>query len=953
MKTDPFPAYAMHANPGVPKTDGQRESLMDKGPKRRWRLWRIPLEYLLAVLMIIGIFVPIAQAGGYFNGGAIHSLALKEDGTVVWAWGYNAAGQLGDGTQKSSAIPVKTQNLTNVRCIAAGDAHSLALTTDGMLWAWGNNSYGQLGDGTTENRIRPVKIQNLTNILAVVAGSQHNLVLRSDGTVWAWGGNSLGQLGDGTTENRRLPVQVRHLTGVKAISARDSHSLAVKNDGTVWAWGWNDNGQLGNGTAINQVSPIQVQNLTDISAIAAGVSHSLALRSDGTVWAWGQNFYSQLGDGTTVNQMLPVQVQNLTDVTAIATGGYHGLALKGDKTVWAWGINGSGQLGDGTWTNKSTPVQVLNLTGVIAISPGGLHTVVIKSDGTVWAWGANYQGQLGDGTRTNRNIPVSVVGSDGLPLYLRPVVLIPATTTEGAGILQGVIRYSEAPATDLIVNLTSSDPSEVTVPATVTIPAGQASVTFELTVMDDTLLDGTQNIAITAAAAGYPTDSSAIAVNDNETAALTVVMVPTAATEGDGILFEKGTVRVSTAVERDTFVFLTSSDATKLQIPGKIAIPAGQTAAPFDLTIVDNSMIDGTKMVTVTASVPGWASGSAALDVADNETKVLSLTIPAIAPEGRNVVLEGAGKVGISGTLDFDLVIHLSSNDPSEVTVPPTVTIPAGQTSVTFDLTIADDGIVDGLQSVIISAAVEGWISSNANMAVSDRDGLNISPNLAGGGSLSMALRADGTLLSWGCTFIKESDGLITCGAQNAPQFLLNLPNVVSAAGSSKHALAIGGDQTVWTWGANDAGQLGDGTTNSTVIPVQVANLTAITALSGGFQHSLALKNDGTVWDWGANWYGQLGDGTTDSKATPVQVPNLTSITAISAGSEHSLALKGDGAIWAWGYNYEGELGDGTTTDRSVPVKVVNLTDVFYIAAGSYHNLALKSDGTVWAWGAN
>jgi len=126
-----------------------------------------------------------------------------------------------------------------------------------------------------------------------------------------------------------------------------------------------------------------------------------------------------------------------------------------------------------------------------------------------------------------------------------------------------------------------------------------------------------------------------------------------------------------------------------------------------------------------------------------------------------------------------------------------------------------------------------------------------------------------------------------------------------------------------------------------------IASLPVI-QVSGGY-HSLALKSDGTVWAWGDNYYGDLGDGTTTDRNTPVQVSGLTGVTAISGGGQYSLALKSDGTVWAWGDNYHGKLGDGTTTDRYTPVQLMGLTGVTAISGGEDHSLALKSDGTVWA----
>ncbi len=157
---------------------------------------------------------------------------------------------------------------------------------------------------------------------------------------------------------------------------------------------------------------------------------------------------------------------------------------------------------------------------------------------------------------------------------------------------------------------------------------------------------------------------------------------------------------------------------------------------------------------------------------------------------------------------------------------------------------------------------------------------------------------------------------------------------------------------TVWAWGWNGVGQLGDGTTADRHVPTRIAGLTGIVAVSASPYHSLALKGDGTVWAWGWNILGQLGDGTTLDRSAPVQVAGLTGVVAIAAGGLHSLALRGDGTVWGWGYNGYGQLGDGTLTTRLTPAKA-QMAGMTSISAGFLHSLAVREEGTGWAWGHN
>lgn len=201
---------------------------------------------------------------------------------------------------------------------------------------------------------------------------------------------------------------------------------------------------------------------------------------------------------------------------------------------------------------------------------------------------------------------------------------------------------------------------------------------------------------------------------------------------------------------------------------------------------------------------------------------------------------------------------------------------------------------------------------------------------------------------------------------------------VAGAAAAPGSVLAWGSDAK----GQLGDGTVAEGLGVFRTTPKSVVSLSGVVALAGGHGyvglyagyegHSLALKGDGTVWAWGDDSYGQLGDGTPETSgcycsAAPHQVVGLTGVAAITAGSYHSLALRSDGTVWAWGADGTGALGDGTVGDgafgtgsRAVPIQVVDLggsgnvpTNVVALAGGGTHSLALKGDGTVWAWGAN
>lgn len=175
----------------------------------------------------------------------------------------------------------------------------------------------------------------------------------------------------------------------------------------------------------------------------------------------------------------------------------------------------------------------------------------------------------------------------------------------------------------------------------------------------------------------------------------------------------------------------------------------------------------------------------------------------------------------------------------------------------------------------------------------------------------------------------------------------------INVTADSLRSYAVKSDGTVWGWGSglNERGELA-GYPNFVEIPVKIPNVSEITKVVGGMNSfQLALKSDGTVWSWGYNSEGQLGDGTNTYRSKPVMVHNLHDVISISAGSHHSLALKSDGTVWTWGYNAYGILGDGSYVDQYTPVQVKNLSNVVSITGSYEKSKAVKSDGTVWEWG--
>jgi alpha-tubulin suppressor-like RCC1 family protein len=301
-----------------------------------------------------------AITAGYY-----YSCALTSAGKVK-CWGQNTFGELGIGTMgpgTESSTPVDVVALTGMKGLAAGPDgdHTCAITQGGSLKCWGFNGAGQLGDGTTMNQPSPVDCGTLTSgVTAVSTASAHTCALKMGGDLFCWGSNFSGQLGDGSTMNAPMPEMI--LSQTTTMTAFAENTCSVANSGQVSCWGANDQGQLGIGSMTPKHAPNNIFDLTSFSAVAGGQSHVCALTVGGGVKCWGDDGYGQLGDGGNTSQTQTVNVVGLsTGVVGIAAGGFHTCAIMATGGVKCWGDNQIGELGDGTTNSSSVPVDVAGL----------------------------------------------------------------------------------------------------------------------------------------------------------------------------------------------------------------------------------------------------------------------------------------------------------------------------------------------------------------------------------------------------------------------------------------------------------------------------------------------------------------------------------------------------------------------------------------------------------------
>jgi alpha-tubulin suppressor-like RCC1 family protein len=356
------------------------------------------------------------------------SCGLMPDQTV-WCWGRNTTGQLGDGSDTDSLVPVWVRTLPAATDVSAGHDHVCAVNIPGQVWCWGSDAFGELGNGTTSTQSEFPQLVTGITATQVSAGDGATCAVTMTQTVDCWGDNNYGELGDGTTADASTPQPVTGLTNVVQVAAGYFHACALKSDGTVWCWGDGSNGDLGSGKKGSSDVPVQAQ-LENAVSIAAGDSDSCAIISGGDLQCWGNNASGQLGTGNTLKHTIPAQVLGVTSgAEQVTLGQSFGCAIinVSGPAAFCWGdSDGYGKLGNGQFSaDDPFPVPVFGLstapsglpTGPAQLSAGTNHACVLLQDGPMECWGEGNFGALGDGSTLDHAIPAPVLGLPTATVY--------------------------------------------------------------------------------------------------------------------------------------------------------------------------------------------------------------------------------------------------------------------------------------------------------------------------------------------------------------------------------------------------------------------------------------------------------------------------------------------------------------------------------------------------------
>ncbi|MCL2441771.1 MAG: hypothetical protein FWD14_08515 [Treponema sp.] len=615
----------------------------------------------------------------------------------------------------------------------------------------------------------------------------------------------------------------------KTVSAGGNFSLAIQEDGTLWAWGRKsydvETRDLYNPVRTVIVNdygstPIQMGRDTNWAFISAGSNHALAIKTDGTLWVWGANNNGQLGDGTTTDRTIPVRIGT---VWASASAGHEfTVAISRDGSLWSWGLNSTGQLGNGTTSSRNNPGRVGTAANWTTVSAGSRYTVAINRDGVLWAWGRkSYNVRSGNFMPTTQTIVTNQYG-------ITPIRI--GTDTNWASISAGS-GHTLAIKTDG------------------TLWAWGANNQGQLG--DDTRTNRTDPIQI-----GPATNWVHVSAGGSNTIAVRT----------NGTLWAWGVSNITpTRIGTDTnwasasagsdHLMATKTNGTLWAWGGN---RNGQIGNGWTSTGSTNDLIHiGIRQNWVFSSAIGnvairrdgslWDIYRRQMIGTDRNWATVSARSTNVRNNNHFAAIKADGSLWVWGSFVDEWVLNIGLGN---------------------------------------SGDIPRQIGTDRNWAI-----------ISTGNNYYAGIKTDGTL--WVLT--------INPTAPITPTQMGRDRNWAFVSAGSEHTMAIKTDGTLWAWGNNENGRLGATwgecccDMKESAVPIQVGTDTNWTSVSAGGRHTLAIKTDGTLWAWGFNESGQLGDGTTISRLTPVRIGTDNTWVSVSAGNTHTAAIRRDGSTWIWG----------------------------------------------------
>lgn len=875
--------------------------------------------------------------------GKFDSTAGLSNTNLLYAWGLNTSGQLGDISiiNKSSPVQVSADTVLD---FDFGFAHLAFIKQDGTLWSVGQAGAGRLGDGQTAfNRSDPVQIGSNTDWVKVSLGIDCSAAINSSNELYVWGGNSLGQLGLGDTINRSNPTQV---TGSWSdIKVGISHMLGLAANGDYYTWGHNSSGQLGDNSTINKSNPTFLTTNTNIEYISVEGNYGFILTGNNNLFAWGNNFYGQLGINNRLNRSSPVLVA--ANVSTIRTHTYHALANI-DGSIYAWGINSNGQLGLNMTFGRSSPTLVSYSLDVFKYDGTGGITVAVDSANSYYAWGMGASGQLGHFAATSRSSPVTALSS-AYNRYSAPVAI-------------DTVKSFTQVSTSGLHNHAFAIDSDSRLYAWGNNTNGQLGLGDTLSRSSPTQVAGSWS-KINAKGStiyGIKVDGTLWAWGNNQTGGLG----------------------------------LNTAASDRRSEPTQIGSETYWVDVQASREIVVSDLVGVTALAN-TGEVYGWGANNLGQPTGLNRSSpVLVSTVANASQVAVNLVVTDEGRLKAFGDNVYGQLGALSTSNafaqghfispiisrssPTQIGTDSWIKV---STSTDVKMAIKADGTLWGWGNNLYGAVGTGIASFDYNSVDeptqigSSNTWVDVHVLNIDGAHVTVGLKTEGSnnvLYGWGDNTGKYFGPDNTASYYSSPVAIAYTSTsfpLTDAVKVKAGAISSPTNPYLYTWGFNTTGRLGDlaaalvETSNAELQeitmtkfaqfePAALLSFGSFTQVTINHESALAIKTDGSLWAWGNNTYGQLGNDSITNIVVPQKI-GTSSWTKVFTNGLTTAAIDINGRLFTWGFNFDGRLGLTDTVYRSSPVQVTSDTSFTMVHVGQDSIVAISNTGDLYAWGKN
>jgi|GEM_PF-7120000 len=916
--------------------------------------------------------------------GPTTTVAVAEDGSL-WAWGLNANGEAGDGTQNPIDAPKQVNNLHTFTSVAAGSSATYALDDGGNLYSWGKDSYGALGNGSpTANVLTPTKVGSKRWSQVSSGASDHACAIDEAGALFCWGRNSSGQWRAGTS-SANAPIRVRIEEDPETVLAEadlvfaqvavsKEHQIVIDQFGDLWAWGNNGRGQLGLGDTAPRTTPTSVTGTdnsaqfgaVDVVFVAASAYNSYAIDSLGHLWAWGDNDDGTVGDGTDeMTRTFPVRAASGAFFVKVAGNPTAAYAIDRDGYMYAWGANNAGQQGRGEAGGGSTlaPTKLATDSRFLTISTPSASTTssqqrvwALDSTHRAWAWGAGstYAWGTGNGDATNRptaqqfSLPttidvVDVAAGSAHSLALTEDYDLFAFGGNGAGQLG--IGTTDASTTPTVVNGHYSDRL-----AQVSIGSGYVTALS----ISGTYLAAGKNGAGQLGLEGVANQSTP-QVGGNYLQ-VSAGADHTLAIDRDGNVWAWGA---------NAYGQLGNGNTTQSEDPVQVSIP---WSSPGAHAVAVSAGVSFSLMLDNFGNVYAWGSNS--MFQLGVESPAYRSAAEAVRRATGIVAIAAGEKSSFAVTAGGDLLAW-GDNTYGQLAKPTTLTktadpqtysgsSPFRQVSAGTDFATAIDD----------QGRLWGWGAKGGNGTGAQTSTPTLIPTgtsrfvtVSSWVFSSVAIDTDGDLWQWGQSFKRKVA---------TPAKVLSGKNLISADQDRLNIVAVSAAGDLYFDGIDQYGDSGRGSTGSVTFDTPISNwATAVsnaapTYMKDGtkaeFRHvwaagdtSAGLDSYGHLWTWGEGSDGQLGNGIYADANTPQLIPFVGTVTDVDMDAGHVVFSSSLGSVYSFGNGADKNTGRAART--AIPVAAPSVQSAVAVIAGTGVSGAILSSpigaDRLSTWGAD